>query len=452
MRRIRGATLLVCALLLTACAGPKRLPPVAGDTGGPTAMPAGIPVLLGVGLVEEQSDLELAVDGPALLLDGRQRRLLARVNPDQPIVCRRSSSGVTWSAAGAQGTASSVILQPEDPAHRCLHGERAYRGEFLVIPAPLAGGLTLVNNVSLEGYLRGVVPWEIGRPGRDALAAVEAQAVAARTYTVSHLGVRQSHGFDVFASVMDQVYRGAADEDSLCNEAVQRTAGQVLRHGGTEITAYYSACCGGVTSNVHEVWPRAAISYLVSHADGPGGGRAWCAKSKWYRWQESWTRVHLEEILAETLPQYLEYMGEHGRAAWAGTLFSQDGGHGNRSRPGGLRNLEIRRRTTSGRVAELAVVTAAGTYHLRGDRVRWALTPPGGNPAILRSAFFDLDLEEDDGQLLSVTIRGRGYGHGIGMCQTGALEMARRGHDYVAILSHYYPGAILSRLAGPPAP
>ena len=207
-----------------------------------------------------------------------------------------------------------------------------------------------------------------------------------------------------------------------------------------------------MTSNIHEVWPRPAAPYLISHPDGPGGGRAWCAGSKWYRWQETWTRTHLEEILSRTLPQYLEYMGQNGRTDWAGRLFSRDTGHGNRARPGGLRDLEILRRTTSGRVAELAVITDAGIYHLRGDRVRWALAPPGGHPAILRSANFELDLERADGQLQSITIRGRGYGHGIGMCQTGALEMARRGRDFAGILSHYYPGSVLTRLAGPVAP
>ena len=452
MRTILATALLGAALLLASCAGPKRLPPAATDPATRPPVPPPVPQLLGVGIAEEQDELVLTADGPALLLDGRQRRLLARVAPGRSVTCWRGAGGVGWRTADASGQASTVIFQVDDPGHRVRHADAGYRGEFLVIPAPAGPGLTLVNHVALEDYLRGVVPWEIGRHGCDALAAVEAQAVAARTYTVSHLGARRARGFDVFASVMDQVYRGADGEDALCNEAVARTAGLVLRHGGEEITAYYSANCGGVSSNVEEVWAHAARPYLTSRKDGPRDGRGWCQEYKHFRWEETWTRVHLEELLAAKLPEYLAYVERGSRAAWAGAAFTRGDGHGNRARPGGLRDLVIRERTTSGRVARLDVVTEAGTYHVRGDRVRWILPPPGGHPAILRSALFDLDLTRRDGRIVTVRARGRGYGHGIGMCQTGALGMARRGRDVTAILEHYYPGASLVRLGGSPAP
>ena len=452
MKRNTLGLVLAALVLLGACAGPKRMPPV-GDQGD-APLPTGpeVPVLLGVGLVEGSVVLELRASGPALLLEGRQRRLLARVATGVTVTCRRRGDELVWEVADASGQAGSVILQPDDPDDRVLHDTSSYRGEFLVITTPDGTGLTLVNNVQLEGYLRGVVPYEIGRHGQDELAAVEAQAVAARTYTVSHLGARRSHGFDVFASVMDQVYRGSAQEDSLCNEAVERTAGLVLRHDGREITAYYSACCGGETSNIQEVWSRGAEPYLVSHRDGPRDGLPYCGNYKHFRWTETWTRARLERVMTITLPAYLEHMAREDRAAWAGDLFTRGDGHGDSSVPGGLRDLEIRRRTTSGRVALLDVTTEAGTYHLRGDRVRWVFPPPGGHPAILRSAFFDLEVERRDGVILSVRATGRGYGHGIGMCQTGALEMARRGIDMTRILEHYYPGTVLARFAGPAAP
>jgi stage II sporulation protein D len=340
-----------------------------------------------------------------------------------------------------------VVFETLDPDHLVAYGDALYHGRFTVRPTPGASGLTLVNDVELEAYLRGVVPWEIGRHGRDRLAALEAQAVAARTYTISHLGARADRGFDLFASVMDQVYRGAKDEDPLCNEAIARTAGLVLRHEGREIDAYYSACCGGVTSAIEEVWPRPASPYLVSHRDGPPRGAAFCAESRWATWEETWSGARLQAILQETLPAYVDYMAQHGRAPWAGPTFTARSG-GAVGRPGALRNLEILRRTTSGRVAEMAVTTDAGTYHVRGDRVRWVLEPAGGDPAILRSAFFDLEVGRGEGGTPTrVVATGRGYGHGIGMCQTGALAMAERGYDVSEILGHYYPGATLVRTA-----
>jgi len=438
------ALLLGVSLSLAACAGPKRLPPV-DEVPPPDTGPV-VPVILGVGLVEHADAVELAADGPAEIL-GAAGRSLGRLAAGAILTCRRDGGAVAYRTAAGEGSTARLLLRPLDPADRALHGSTPYAGALAVQPTPDGAGLTVVNEVELETYLRGVVPWEIGRHGREELAALEAQAVAARTYTISHLGVRSARGFDVHAGVMDQVYRGAADEDPLCNEAIERTRGLVLRYDGREIEAYYSASCGGVTSLVQDVWPREPLPYLVSHPDGGPGGEPFCAWSSHSAWEESWPRARLELVLAETLPAYLEHMARPDRAAWAGPVFTPRSG-GDPRRPGRLRGLEILRRTTSGRVADLAVITDAGTYHLRGDRVRWAFPPPGGHPGILRSAFFDLELVHRGGALERVIMRGRGYGHGIGMCQVGALGMARRGHDVREILAHYYPGTVLSRAGG----
>lgn len=426
------------------CAGPKRLPPVAEKPTAPPLAGVGAPQLVGVGLTENESTIRITAKGACLLLDGAGGKRLQRLSVPVLVECRREGGGVRWSAAGRNGRAGSIVLQPIDPGSRLGFDADEYRGDFLVLPSPSGAGLTLVNNVELEDYLRGVVPWEIGRHDRDKLAALAAQAVAARTYTISHLGARADRGFDLFASVMDQVYRGSGDEDLLCNEAIELTRGLVLRSGGEEIEAYYSACCGGTTSNIEEVWPLAARPYLTSHADAPSAGaEPYCASYRYYDWREEWTVEELEGILARTLPEYLDYAAEGSRGNWTGTVFrpAKRGDIG--AVPGPLRDLEILERTTSGRIAKLAVRTAAGEYIVRGDRVRWVLAPGSGQPAILRSARFEVELTWRDGSLVGIAARGRGYGHGIGLCQAGALEMAARGRTYRDILSHYYSGAAL---------
>ncbi len=442
--------LVVATLGVAGCAGPKRTPPVTTEPMPDLVTPIGTPTLLGVGLLEDIDSVELTASGPALVLDGVNGSRLARLDGQDRLVCTRSGGKVTWRAAGGSGSVSAVILQPLDPGHRVLHDQSEYRGEFLVRPTPGGGGLTLINSLDLESYLRGVVPWEIGRHGRDRLAALEAQAVAARTYTLSHLGTRKSRGFDVYASVQDQVYKGAKDEDELCNFAVENTAGLVLRHGGQEIEAYYSACCGGVSSQVEEVWPREGRPYLISRPDTPdtpdGQGEAYCGTSRHYHWREVWTAGRLEEIIQKTLPEYVDYITKPGRSEWAGPVFSPRDGSSRADRPGRLRNLEILDRTISGRVARLAVTTDAGVYHVRGDRVRWVLKPADGNPFILRSALFEVELVRNGDRLVEVATRGRGYGHGIGLCQTGALAMAEKGKSVREILDHYYPGAVLTEV------
>jgi len=439
---------VIFAGLGAGCA-PKRLAPLEPGV-EPPAQSASLvaPTLLGVGLAEGQDRLVLSVDGPAEVLDSKSRKRLHRFGSSGgQLQCTREGDRVVWTVDNVRSTHKGIILQPMDPAQRLSHDDKDYRGDFLVIVSPQTGGLTLVNQVGLESYLCGVVPWEIGRHGKEKKSALAAQAVAARTYTVSHLGSRRKQGFDVYASVMDQVYKGSRHEDPLCNEAIEETAGLVLISGDNLVDAYYSACCGGHSSRVEKVWPRKAETYLVDHPDSPGGGqKAFCAESKYFNWVESWTAGRLEEILQETLPAYVAYMTLGERPAWARPSFTSRQPGVDPMLPGKLLDLEITDHTASGRIAQLLVHTDAGTYHIRGDRVRWVLAPASGKPVILRSAAFVLEKVRRDGQLTEISIRGRGFGHGIGLCQTGALEMAAQGYSAAEILVHYYPGSVLRRL------
>ena len=434
--------------------GPKRVTTTGdqpAELGLPTSSPAE-PLFVRIGLTVGADRAELVASGDLYLLVGEQRQRQARLPADQVLVVVRQGRQLGWLSGTSSGTAEVLTLQAVDPAHRIAisatgNAAEEVRGEVLIRRDRDGAGLTLINILELEDYLCGVVPWEIGRLDSDARAALAAQAVAARTYTVAHLGTRERYGFDLWATVQDQVYRGSRDEDALCNEAIRQTAGRILTHQGQPIDAFYSSTCGGMASQVEEVWPRAAESYLVAHADAPrGGGEAFCAGSRYFRWRESWSAEQLEDILNRNLPAYVEYMSRSDRAAWAGPVFSPYAADSDPGRPGNLLGLEIKGRTRSGRIARLDVQMTAGIYHLRGDRVRWVLRPYTGKPSILRSAFFRLEVSVRDGRPQQIVVRGQGFGHGVGMCQNGAVAMARTGYDVEQILAHYYPGASLAPL------
>jgi stage II sporulation protein D len=443
--------LIFVSALVAGCAGPKRLPPVdpsiPADGSGENS--PGYPIMLDVGLAENKPTLNLQATGKCLVLDGSDGSRLGFFSGGKAqMVCQKEKGkiGVQWDRV--RGQVPSIILQPVKSGTHVLYDGREYKGAFEVILTPQGDGLTLINKIELETYLRGVLPWEIGRPGPDAQAALEAQAVAARTYTVSRLGSRSARGFDVVATIMDQVYRGCKDEDTQCNLAIDATRGVVLQHEGKEISAFYSSCCGGVNSQIEEVWPRSPVAYLRSHLDAASKSTtAFCSQSRHFRWQETWDVAELESILQSTLPAYMKYMEDSMRKKWAGTLYVPRDQTSSPLQPGKLLDLDIRKRTSSGRVALLAITTTSGTYEVRGDRVRWVLPPPlGGKYSILRSAFFDVNLQRNGNSLTSITISGRGNGHGLGMCQTGALEMARQGYSFENILRHYYNGATLADL------
>ncbi len=307
-----------------------------------------------------------------------------------------------------------------------IFGGTAYRGEIELFSSG-PGSLTVVNVVDLESYLRGVVPREIGSRPQDELEAVKAQAVAARTYAIASGGRRAGGGFDVFATVEDQVYAGMDGEDAVSDRAVLETAGLYMSWGGAPIHAYFHANCGGRTEARHEVWELPSVPYLRSVWDSPSEDRfddAYCSGGKHFRWTESWDGDEIGRLVRDHLPSA------------ASTPV--------RTPVGDLLDLRVTVRTPSGRVRWLEVETSTGTYRVFGDGVRRLLRRPGSG-AILWSSWFDLSVTKRGGRVVRVEAKGRGYGHGVGMCQEGALEMAREGRSFSEILRHYYAGVSIER-------
>jgi stage II sporulation protein D len=354
----------------------------------------------------------------------------------------RAAAGESWSFA-ADGDGQIVgrgpggkrigpvtgLLRVQVPGGRepVLIGGQPYRGGALLRGAG-NGRVTAINIVDLESYLLGVVPLEIGR-GRPAaeLEAVKAQAVAARTYAVRHLGGRESLGFDFYATISDQAYGGVSREDPMASRAVRETAGEIVTYQGAPILAYYHSTCGGRTAAIEESWRhRAPVPYLKSVSDEVGGapGRYYCESSSRFRWDVSWSGTELRETLARTL------------AKRAG-----------RSAPERIRRVEgveVRGWTPSRRAKSLIVNSDAGRTEVPGDSIRWVLEAEPGRG--LNSTLFVLDAEERGGEVVALRARGGGWGHGIAMCQVGALGRARAGQDYRRILTSYYLKTEVTRI------
>jgi stage II sporulation protein D len=152
----------------------------------------------------------------------------------------------------------------------------------------------------------------------------------------------------------------------------------------------------------------------------PGSDRYYCDVAPRFRW----TRTLDGETIDRAMDTYLR------RYARSGT-----------GPVGQVRGMRVDGVTASGRVAALVVETADGTFRVRGNDTRWVLRPPNGE--ILNSTYFSLAPRTENGRVQSVTITGTGYGHGVGMCQWGAIGRARAGQNFREILSTYYPGTTL---------
>jgi stage II sporulation protein D len=308
-----------------------------------------------------------------------------------------------------------------------------YRGTLTIFATTT--GLLVVNRLTVEDYLRGVVPLEIGTLGQAELAALEAQAVAARSYTYTRLddpdippGGRR---YDLLATVTDQVYGGANAETPAADSAVRATEGEVITYGGHVVNAPYHSACGGSTAEPEEVWREAPEPYLQRVSDQiPGTDRYYCDGSAHFHWTASFTHSELRTTLERYLREY--------------ATFTPRSGHASASGIGTVRSVGVDALTPSGRVASLAVATTRGTYHVRGNDIRFVLRTPRGE--ILHSTYFVIEDEPTSSNGIErLTLRGRGNGHGVGMCQWGAIGRARAGQDYRTILQTYYPGTVLTR-------
>lgn len=282
-----------------------------------------------------------------------------------------------------------------------LHvNDAPYRGVMEIHPS--GESILVINELKLDEYLLSVVPSEI--PSSWPLEALKAQAVAARTYTIYHLKNTRSAGpYDLDATTKFQVYRGVSAENERTTEAVLSTSGKIISADGVPICAYFHSTCGGRTANDSDVWKGIDLGYLEGVECG------YCADSPSAEWT---VELGLNEIHSAVSSKF--------------------------GRIGKIKRITFHKE--SGRVTDVIVVHDSGSISIPGNSFR--LLFPGNR---IKSLY--MDCEKNDNGLL---VRGRGWGHGVGLCQYGARGMAEKGRSYRDILKHYYSSVDIIPLARHP--
>ena len=412
---------LVVLLFVSACTRGEAIPGARPDGGPPPG--AGREPVVRVGITVDSATAGVSAAAP-FTIDVPGGSVLVTGERDETFVFRAEAGRlVARSDRGRTIGAPAGMVRVSAANDTVLLSGRAYRGAALV--RAVDDAVTAINVLDMEAYLLGVVPREMGRRPESEIEALKAQAIAARTYAVGNMGGRSNRGFDFFATVADQVYGGAADEDPIVSRAVRETRGEILTHAGRPILAYYSSTCGGRTAAIEDSWPwRAPLPYLRSVSDAvPGTDAHYCDGSSRFRWQQSWTREELLDVLGETLRAYA----------------------GGASAASGVTDVRLTDDNASRR-RTVEIVADGRTYTVRADSVRRVLALPGG--ALLNSSMIErLDVEHaEDGTVSALAAHGGGWGHAIGMCQVGAMGRARAGHSYRQILMAYYTGADIERV------
>lgn len=312
-----------------------------------------------------------SADGPLEVYDPfSQTVLLAGPASAATVICRNGHMQVSMPMRGSVAAPYPLVFsslgRQKQAVHICTPPYRGetYRGSLAI--APWRDRLFAVNLVDLEEYLRSVVPAEIG--GKAPTAALEAQAVAARSYALRNHQRHAPNGFDLCDEVHCQVYRGLRTESVPSGQAVQRTAGWVLTHGAYLANTVYHANCGGHLASSQDVWKGAPVPYLTGHPDSIGNRRFFCAP---------------EERKASPGPK---------------------------SSP-----------TKPGKTSSKAALASH-----KQEKAKIVPTIPNTAGRFTRHP---------------------SRGHRVGLCQDGAIGMAKLGYNGAAILNFYYPGTTLCAIS-----
>lgn len=253
--------------------------------------------------------------------------------------------------------------------------------------------LLVVNHVDIEKYLYGVLHHET--PHYWPTETLRAQAVVARTFAMHRKEIMRSRDYDLTSDIYSQVYGGRAGERRSTRKAVDRTRGKILTYNGKVLPAYYHSMCAGHTED-------AKIVFNMNLPPLEGVRCPYCKGAPHTHWKKSFSYKQIEKKL-----------NNYGITV------------------NGINFIAEGKRDASGRLESVNVRHEKGTETIKAYKFRLAL-----GPNKLRSTNFTIRITSK-----GVVFEGKGWGHGVGMCQWGAFGMGKRRKNYKEILEFYYPGA-----------
>ena len=354
------------------------------------------PVKIRVAVLKDTEEATLAISGSFNILKAGTKELLYRGK-------NLALSKVVLAAGGLKikdmlfNTGSLLIVSKRKAG--ITVNNRSYRGDIAISRTP-DNKLLIVNTLDLEFYVKGVLYHEISH--QWPLEAIKAQAVAARTYAVYQKEANALKDYDLTADTSSQVYGGFGSEQYKTNRAVNFTTGEVLQYKGKVFPAYFHATCGGMTESAHELWNI--------DIDPLKGERvcSFCLGSPHYYWKAAMDLSAIQKKLG-----------------------------GAYSLSGDLNNIVVGERNSTGRVRTLELKSASGdSINISAKDFRAIL-----GPDVIRSTNFSILIDAEH-----VIFSGKGWGHGVGLCQWGALGMSRKGYNYKEILAFYYPGSEIVKM------
>lgn len=348
-----------------------------------------------IGLITSESPIIISSNQEAALINLYNNKIISKINKGENFNVTNVRSLVkvlhakTDTSLGA--FTGPVKLVPEDKNGLVFCNNRWYRGELIIFTNGSKIKLTAVNKVDIEDYLISVIPSEI--PYKWHKESIKALSVAARSYALGYLNRRRSKGYDLEATVEDQVYLGVSSEKNTTSEAVKETKGKILLDADNRpLIALYHSSGGGYTDSIENIWDIKPSIHIQPRPD-------YDDNSPHFQWYRNYKPEEVNNLLS------ILNIGD-------------------------INEITPLSRSESQRIKWIRVAGTKGKVKIRGEVFRRYLKLP--------SSKFNLTIEDNQ-----LKVAGRGYGHGLGLSQWGSKHLAEEGFTYDLILSHYYPEAKL---------
>jgi len=293
-----------------------------------------------------------------------------------------------------------------------LFENKRYRGKIL-----FENGKKVINILKLEDYLLSVVPKEIGVNNPSLIESAKAQAVCSRSYALRKYIERNNFPFHLYSDVRDQVYLGKDFENSWATAAVNSTRGIVCIYKDEIALTLYHSTCGGTTASFKEAFPSLDEVFYLRSVKCNLNGKDLCKSSPYYSWERKYKKEDFTNLLKNNFSKIygIEIKGD---------IFKK---------------MEIINKSREGRIYEIKVSFGQNYIILKSEEIRKIFGDPVKGP--LPSSWFDLIFIGNE-----VIIKGKGFGHGIGLCQYGARELSKMGLNYEKILKFYFPGTRIKKI------
>ena len=321
-----------------------------------------------------------------------------------------SSNLKVSSSSGEFSLPSPLIVKSKNPVFLKIEGLQARSYLTPLYIRNTGEQITVICRLPLEEYIAGVIMGEMPEGKGDALLA---QAVVARSYALKNLQKHKSEGYDFCDCTHCQVYKGAVHRDSPFHSAAFATRRLVLMYNGIPVEGLYHSTCGGYTSDPENVYGtnEPGIKGIKDVTDK--GKNFLCSHSPHFKWKYEIKGGDLQKILSKE-PEYSSLTN--------------------------IENIVIRQKDSSGRVLILTIEEKERKFKISGYDF-WQIMGSHLGWGKFKSAMFTVQKNGSH-----YIFRGRGLGHGLGMCQWGAMRMAEKGYDFREILKHYFPDAEIKPL------